>query len=321
MFVLLTLQRFYAIIALADPLYGGVHAMNLEARDALREVGSLLDQNRYKQFRVYKHGIVSPCSEPALLTTQKEEQEDETQRSRGSTARPRKWAPGRQRSTIRSWAARSAPQVICPELKDQYESELSSVRDTYPGTKVLAQKKGLWLLAESLLLPNNWQKAKLLIWLPFIRTESVRSWGFWDAPPLNAPVWIGPRHTNFPDGSICAFEQSDGTWFLGDPIVNLLDFYSLWCLRQLHLQELGRWPGRQVAVHAFERLSELREDEFCGCAESGKLYGECCHQRDLLGDKVASLEMFHREVGVAARKPPKDVVDFIREQITLPSIQ
>jgi len=140
----------------------------------------------------------------------------------------------------------------------------------------------------------------------------VRSWGFW-GDPLAYPEWIGPRHTNYPDGSICAFEPADGTWALSDPIVKLLDIYTLWAVRHLHLQVFGRWPGREAVHHPAERVIELRADEYCGCARSDKLYGECCMPKDLARDRIRdALTFFWRSGGF--RNPPDAISHFVRDR-------
>jgi hypothetical protein len=144
----------------------------------------------------------------------------------------------------------------------------------------------------------------------------VRSWAFW-RDPLAHPEWIGPRHTNFPDGSICAFEPKDGTWCFGDPLVQLLDLCTLWALRHLYLQEFGRWPGYQSIHFPGERLLELRGDEHCGCSNSEKLYANCCMPTDMTGNRIGeSLSFFWHTGGL--RKPPEAVVSYVRSSTKLP---
>ena len=192
--------------------------------------------------------------------------------------------------------------------------------EAYPNTRVWYQKEGLWLLTESSLLPGLWQKAVFLTGIPYVRTLAVRSWGFWVGGLYKGPVWIGPRHTNYPDGSVCAFEPADGTWHAGDSMVELLDLYTLWALRHLHLQDFGRWPGHQAVHYAHERIMELKEDEYCGCGKSNKLYGECCRVKDLAGDWVSEATTFNFEMG-GIRKPPDDIVRFICYQTEPPKIR
>jgi hypothetical protein len=149
--------------------------------------------------------------------------------------------------------------------------------------------------------------------------RSVRSWAFW-ADPIAFPEWIGPRHTNFPDGSICAFEPLDGTWKFGDPIVQLLDIYTVWALRHLYLRQFGRWPGYQSVHFAGERLLELRDDEHCGCGRGDKLYADCCMPSDLAGTRIAMLLNFVWVTG-SVRKPPEAVERFVRSKQQPPSLR
>ncbi len=120
------------------------------------------------------------------------------------------------------------------------------------------------------------------------------------------------------DGSICAFEPGDGTWSLGDSLVELLDYYTIWALRQLHLRIYGRWPGRQRAHLYYERVLELRGDERCACG-SIRAYSECCEeedrQRDLLGDAVDFFRL-----GGDTRRPPKAIVAFVQTHQSPPSV-
>jgi hypothetical protein len=120
---------------------------------------------------------------------------------------------------------------------------------------------------------------------------AVRSWGFW-AHEFLQPSWIGPRHTNFFDGSICAFEPTDKTWVYGDPLIQLLDLYSVWALRQLHLRIFDEWPGGHIAHYAIERVVEQRENEICGCGATAKRYAECCRPSDLANTTIGDAVQF-----------------------------
>lgn len=255
--------------------------------------------------------LVEPSS-----TVDVENGNDKTSRQRRSEARSWEGASGRQGSARRSWSPRQTAPVVCTYLQEKYEDELDAVHEAYPSTQIWHQEAGLWLLTESSLLPGLRQKAIFLTGIFFAR-KIVRSWGFW-GDFLAGSTWIGPRHTNFPDGSVCAFEPTDGTWIIGDSIVELLDLYTLWALRHLHLQVFGRWPGHQAVRHPYERILELREDEHCGCGQSDKLYGECCRNKDLARSRIADAVNFNLHFSGGLRKPPSSVVKFIHEQIEPP---
>lgn len=108
-----------------------------------------------------------------------------------------------------------------------------------------------------------------------LHQEEPKAWGFW-----SNGSWIGPRHTNFGDASICCLHVPDRTWTTDDPLVSLLDLYTLWAVRHLYMATFGRWPGRQVATLRFQRLTEILDHELCGCG-SAIHYVDCCKEEDL----------------------------------------
>jgi hypothetical protein len=169
-----------------------------------------------------------------------------------------------------------------------------------------------------MLLPKLNQKAVFLTGIPFSRERLVRGWGFWMRIPMNHPQWIGPRHTNMPDGSICAFDPNDETWKVCGSLVSLLDLYTLWALRHLHLQILGYWPGRQVAKFVTERLLELKPFELCGCGRDMP-YEECCQAADLRANRLFEAMRFCG-LGGFCRCPPQAILKFIREEGPPPTI-
>lgn len=182
----------------------------------------------------------------------------------------------------------------------------------YPGVQLWEQEQGVWVLVESGLFPGLRQHAMFLVGVSYLRA-TVRSWAFW-GDPLAAPSWIGPRHTNFPDGSICAFEPTDGTWLFGEPLVALLDLYTVWAVRHLHLRIFGRWPGPQAVHMPYERVLELNADEHCGCGESNRRYGECCRGKDLTRNRIKDAVEFFFWSGGVLRSPPAPVERFVRER-------
>lgn len=285
--------------------------------DILKKIGQQLDKDIFPC--VVNGGIVMPSEATVSTLTWAKEQEDEKSRTRrpeaGSWTRTPRW----QRTPDRDRASDHTASLISPDLKAKYERELMEVQEAYPHARVWLQEEGLWLLIESSLLPGLWQKAVFLIGIPFVRTLTVRAWGFWLGIPFTYPIWIGPRHTNYPDGSVCAFEPNDGTWRIGDPIIPLLDIYTLWALRHLHLQTFDRWPGRQVVHHPYERLIELKGNDYCGCG-SHRFYGECCRPSDLDKNLISSAAEFARRTGGGERKPPAAVLAFIREKAEAPFV-
>lgn len=212
------------------------------------------------------------------------------------------------RASSRARTSGATPSFVVDDLRQQYEQEVARLSGAYPGTQVWAQRDGLWFKSPSSLLPGLGFGAEFLVCLQFTPFPAFRAWGFW-----SDRGWIGPRHTNFPDGSICAFDLRDGTWGLGDSIVNLLDLYSLWAVRHLHLAVFGRWPGAQSVPFLYERLWEFKDDELCGCGETeDKSYAECCKPGDLRTSAVRAAVNFTLPRFGGLRAPPHIVTDFVQ---------
>lgn len=279
-----------------------------ESLEMLRQIGQNLDKDIFP--RIMNGGIVTPDDTAPPIKSWAKEKEYEQQGQRRSETGPRTGTARGQGKADRPGEASTTPPLFSADLQALYESELTAVQQAYPGTRVLCQEEGLWLLTESILLAGHWQNAVFLTGIPFSRRHVVRSWGFWMGALLGHPTWIGPRHTNFPDGSVCAFEPTDGTWNLGDSLVVLLDIYTLWALRQLHLQVFQRWPGRQVAHFLHERLTETMPGEYCGCG-SNLPYEDCCWLSDIRGNRLQGALQY---AGFGGRNPPAAVLQFIREQ-------
>lgn len=292
-----------------------VQTISVTTKEILRFIGQQLDTNTFPT--VKNSGVVMPND--LAVTSEKLGQVknyDTRKRQRRSQTGPWSRSTRWQRSTYRSRSTNRAASHICSGIQKKYESELTAVYEAYPKTKVWHQPDGLWLLTESDLLPDNCQKAVFLTVICYKFFPTVRGWGFW-----HNYSWIGPRHTNFPDGSICAFEPSDGTWKICDPIIKLLDLYTLWALRHLYLQNFDRWPGYQAVHHPYERILELKPNEFCGCDNSDLMYSDCCQKSDLARNRIADAINFVVTHAGGQREPPITVSRFVREQQNPPSIK
>lgn len=199
--------------------------------------------------------------------------------------------------------------------------------EAYPTLLTFADDDGTWLLAESSVIPGLQRKATFLLALPYRSGLWPCAWGFWTdaAEPTR---WIGPRHTNFWDGSICAFSPNDGVWIEGGDLRTLFDLYTVWALRHLHLEMCGRWPGKQYGIvgadpraEAYYRQRECQDDELCGCGSETLRYAECCKGADLRGDFVEAASLFLRHTGgFENRKPPDAVVRFVQDHSTVPKM-
>lgn len=283
--------------------------MRRELNVLLATIGQDLSAER--QIRVYDRGVVRPSS-PADHPQQQgtEMTNGEGWKQTGSAAGSWEGPSGGQRAAGGPRPSGYTAPVFDPSVQREYEAELNDVRSAYPGTKVWFKGKGMWLLTDSQVLPGLTKKATFLTAIPFMHGSRAIAWAYWTTG-LSAS-WIGPRHTNFPDGSICAFEPKDETWVVGDNIVKLLDLYTVWVLRHLHLEVFGWWPGFQSVAIPYERLQELKDNEFCGCDHSTRRYSDCCKPGDLLLDRQkAFLEFFEFAKGALVRKPPAWVLPTI----------
>lgn len=267
--------------------------MDAQAEQLLLEIGIQLDAGIFP--KVKNGGFVMP-GEPSrpLPNRGKEKSDGEGQEREGpretgesrpwrGDPRPRPGQLGRPRPSGPLWAAGKAAPVV--SALDQYEQEVSALQAIYPDARSWRTQRGVWLAVRARLLPGLREHALFLMGVPAV-TGVVRSWAFW-VDPIFLPVWIGPRHTNFGDGSICAFEPADGTWSFGDSLIELVDMYAVWALRHLHLRHTGRWPGPQAVHRPYERLLEIGSDERCGCPTPRGTYSRCCRSRDLGRDRIA----------------------------------
>ena len=178
----------------------------------------------------------------------------------------------------------------------------------------------MWLSVESAVLAGLDRSATFLISIPFRPMSPVRAWAFWTK--AIGFKWIGPRHTNAVDGSICAFNPSEGTWRNGGSLVELIDQYTMWTFRHLHLEELHWWPGQQTAQFIHERLTELNDNEWCGCGPGAKRYAVCCKQSDLASDRYrAAIEFVGGFLRFKPRQPPASVMRFLWERSNPPAFQ
>lgn len=291
--------------------------LSSEIEATIRQIGRLLDQNA--EMRIMNGGLVVPSKStvPLVMGTQ------ETHHvKRKGKARPPTWP--RQRAAAGQGSA-GRPRATCPpaspafpNLRERYEAELEAVMQAYPGAQAWPSEDCLFILADSQLVVGLERAAVIVLAISYKPYPAARAWAFWNG--LN---WIGPRHTNFADGSICAFDpMDDGAWQIGEPLVDLLDLYTLWVFRHLYLHIYGRWPGLQSSPYAWERFLELRSDEFCGCgALPYRLYADCCQGTDRSGRGLRDLMEYMLRGGILERSPPVAICKFARERGTPPAIE
>lgn len=298
--------------------------MNASAVYLLEEIGRQLDLEIFPIVR--NEGFVSPGQPSVSLITPGEEQSHAETRTAAQRPAAHPWSgpPRRSRpprgpgAPVGPGAAGQAAPLSRSPGPVALSDRLSSLTVAYPQTRVWEQTEGLWILAQSALLPGLGRSAAFLIAV-VPRRQLLSAWGFWSGGVAGSS-WIGPRHTNYFDGSICAFDEQDGTWAFGDSLVDLVDMYSIWATRHLHLERFGWWPGPQSSAHPYERLMEFSDREHCGCGARGSRYGVCCKPKDLARDRIADALRFCNFTGWSVRKPPFEVTEFVRTWTSPPSL-
>lgn len=290
----------------------------------LQQIGDALDEQR--RLRVHNHGLVA-LDQAAPKVTAPKEKYDGRQRKRRSPARSREGTARRKGPSRGSRQAAAASRDGGNVLRKSYEGQMTRLAEAYPTLQTFPDNDGMWLLARSSIISGLAREATFLVALPYKSGPGPRGWAFWTAD--GQFMWIGPRHTNFGDGSICAFSPDDGTWTEGEDLRTLLDLYSTWALRHLHLEIFGRWPGKQYSlvgadpsVQAWYRKHECQADELCGCGSENRRYADCCQPYDLQLNilEVASLFLRATSGGFGNRQPPLSVVDFVEGKSALPRI-
>ena len=276
--------------------------MRKSAKDDLKAIGLGLDNGVLPS--VFNRGVVRPESSPVTVKPSGQEKADAQQQSTRSATRPWERSAGVQRTTGQSRPPDSRTPFVQPGLRSRYAEGIGECRYTYPGLLAFPQEWQMWLFVESVLIEGLGRRAAFAVQLPYTNSRPVRAWGFWTT--AISKTWIGPRHTNFPDGSICAFEPRDRTWLPGGSVTALLDLYSLWVVRHLYLEKNGKWPGRQSVPIAAERLLELGDEEFCGCEQPLGNFARCCKASDQANTSGADLLDF----AIKTRRPPDEVVRF-----------
>ena len=293
-----------------------------EVRTALQELGAALDEHRPLQ--VHNHGLVARVNESPIAASYKEKHYEE-QRKRRSATRSRQRSAGWERPSGRSWPAGASPRLGVNVLGSAYEGQLTRLAEAYPKLRTFPDNEGVWLLVKSRIISGLTREAIFCVALPYLSGIGPRAWGFWEED--HHRWWIGPRHSNFHDGSICAFSLDDRAWSEGGDLRTLLDLYSVWALRHLHLEYLGRWPGKQYSLfhgdpraQAFYRLQECKADELCGCGSETRRYAECCKPLDEGQNFIQLAGYFLRQTsgGFTTRRPPPTIIDYIEGRSALP---
>lgn len=282
----------------------------------LRKIGQQLDAGMFP--KVFNDGIIAPNDSIIVSATGGAEQKNGSRKQSRPAAGSWEGTARRERKAGRSRSSRNAAPLVNPLLRREYRRQLDEIRAAYPRTKVWDYDEGMWLSVESAIIGGLDRRAAFVVAIPFFDHASPKAWGFWTR--CASWDWIGPRHTNFPDGSICAFEPRDCTWSSGDKIMTLLDLYTLWALRHLHLELVGHWPGRQSVAHPYERLHELKDGELCGCDDGELRYGDCCKPSDLAEDhSILAADFLSNFSKFQSRKAPQCIQQILTRGASPPS--
>lgn len=262
----------------------------------LRAIGNALFKG--VPLRVSQDGLVYPKPQ---LSSEKDEDYGQSEGTHGSSAGPREGrqgAPGRPRypdhSDLLRWCVSEDQQ--CRRLKEAYS-----------GTKWWPDRQGTWLVVRSYPIGRCGPQALILILVPPI--GPVSAWAFWYVPG-NA-IWIGPRHTNLGDASVCAFPPEENHLECAFPLTRYVDLLSEWCARHLYYAVHEKWPGPQEGRWRYYRRMETRPGECCPRCGGLSFYEDCCK---ILDEAEASPEDrlgFQRATGVqdvALQHPPPRVI-------------
>lgn len=295
--------------------FEGELVLSSNCQGLLREIGNQLDIGVFPL--VFNGGVVRSGEAHVVSPTpdNMKVKENDGKRKRSSERRSRQGQGARPRSSG------STPRISSGGFRKSYETQMCKVEIAYPRTVCWEDERGMWLLVKSTILENLDQHATFLIGLPFELGLGARSWAFWTKNGQHH--WMGRRHTNFPDGSICAFAPSEGVWSEGGDLITLLDLYSVWALRQLHYQAFGRWPGPQHTNSLFYRFREFQDDELCSC-EFGLRYKDCCKHNDrsmFLADPMRVKAEFDRITNgcqLDDRTPPALISDYFAGKLAKP---
>jgi hypothetical protein len=283
--------------------------------EELREVGRVLKLDG--GLTVWRGGVVRPSDPPSTRLNLGAEKHHGNEQRQHHEARPatrsREGTAGWERTSGRPGPSCAPAPLLLGDLAAEYERQFAALGEFYPEASIAAVAGGYWLRAESALLSGYGGRALFCVSFPY-SGNLPRSWAFL-RPPAGQFSWLGPRHTNYPDGSVCAFHIGDQTWRPGDDFVTLLDLYSVWAVRHLHLMTLGTWPGAQHVLNRYERMLESRDDDCCGCG-SGTRYVECCKARD----SSKNLVPLATRMALLDRRPPRAVSNWVANGGEPPSL-
>jgi hypothetical protein len=270
------------------------------------EVGAALFEGRALQASL--NGLISigPLTQSS---NEKGNEHVERQGSRGSTTEPRE---RRQGTPPTSDSSRSVLE------RRNYRAQVAQIGRYYPGTRVWIRDDATWLAVPCCPLGQDGPWAKFLIAIPKRQSARLLAWGFWH---LGDRVhWIGHRHTNYPDGSICAFPADGSYWRDGDPLCLFVDRLSEWAFRQLYYVVHHIWPGPQEGRWRYYRLASTQLGECCPRCRGLTSYETCCRAIDEAESRPSDRREFIAEVGcdIGGQHPHDRLIAFAAGERSLP---
>jgi hypothetical protein len=223
-------------------------------------------------------------------------------------SRQREEPPAAPAASAASAASEPAGEVGSKTLRERYRVHLEQVR-LYFDLTTIETEEGLWLIAPMWPVGKPGPSFTVALYLPDHPSFTPTAFAFRSSGQLARAV--GKRHTNSPEGSICAWSDGDIQWAPGESPFLLLRLYAEWLLCHLFYQVAGYWPGQQSALDGVYRWNEFDPREWCDCG-SNKRYGECHRESDEA--LVRGLKAQGRSVAPPPREMPPSVVAFARSR-------
>lgn len=254
-----------------------LHSLSPQQLAHIREVGAALFEGRGLQAQHGGFIAVLDSTPTQDVKGNDDVQGQELQRPAAGSRQGRQGPSGRPGQSRPGSSDRPGAVLSRERLIGQAGEQL---REHYSGVRLWKEigGNGVWLAVSVFPVGEGGPQADFIIALPKDPTFRILSWGFWRTD--SRPVWIGPKHTNYPDGSACAFPAQSGVWTPAHGITGYVDRMAEWGMRQLFLDAEGLWPGAQEGEHLYYRLRHTHPAESCTRCRGLRRYEECCRSRD-----------------------------------------
>jgi hypothetical protein len=266
----------------------------------VRAVGGALHEGR----------LIGADNHGEIVVLEDDAGEKETDNARRSEEGTRGSASGSGERPPGPQAPAHSSRSVGGRRRAHYQAEVKTLRPQYPGTHFRIDDLGLWIVVPAFPVGRSGPQLTLIMAVPDDPNVRILTWAFWASDTHCS--WVGHRHTNYPDGSACAFAPDGGAWSDGEPLVSYADRICEWSVRHVFCWLEGYWPGPQDAMCRYYRVREGRPQERCFC-HSGKTYFECCRPLDLLQSRTSDREEFMSNcngLDIGEQRPAKQLYDF-----------